>query len=73
MIGDLLDPAHLIIILIIALLIFGPRRLPELGGAIGKTIREFQHSMKAVTQPDQTPGASQPANPANPDNQDGKS
>lgn len=47
--GDLLTPTHLIIVLVIALLIFGPRRLPELGGSIGKTIREFQKSMKEAT------------------------
>jgi sec-independent protein translocase protein TatA len=51
-VGDLLSPTHLIIVLIIALLIFGPRRLPELGGSIGKTIREFQRSMKEATQPE---------------------
>ncbi|HVB09578.1 MAG TPA: twin-arginine translocase TatA/TatE family subunit [Bacillota bacterium] len=51
-VGDLLSPTHLIIVLIIALLVFGPRRLPELGGSIGKTIREFQRSMKEVSQPE---------------------
>jgi len=44
-IGDLLSPIHLALLLIVALLVFGPRRLPELGGAIGKTIKEFQKSM----------------------------
>lgn len=46
MFDNLLAPTHLIILLVIALLIFGPRRLPELGGAVGKTIREFQKSMQ---------------------------
>lgn len=32
----------LIVILILALIIFGPNRLPELGSAFGKTIREFK-------------------------------
>lgn len=45
MFGDLLSPLHLALLLIVALLIFGPRRLPELGGAVGKTIKEFQKSM----------------------------
>ena len=45
MLGDLLSPLHIALLLIVALLIFGPRRLPELGGAVGKTIREFQKSM----------------------------
>ncbi len=36
---------------VIALLFFGPKRLPEMGSAIGKTIKEFQKSMKEVTSP----------------------
>jgi sec-independent protein translocase protein TatA len=35
---------ELIIILTIALLVFGPRKLPELGGALGKTIKEFKRA-----------------------------
>ncbi len=45
-----LQPTHIIIILIVALLIFGPSRLPELGKAIGKGIREFQNASKDATQ-----------------------
>jgi sec-independent protein translocase protein TatA len=37
-----LQPTHVIIILAIALLIFGPMRLPELGRALGKMIKEFR-------------------------------
>ncbi len=36
----------LIIILVIALVIFGPSRLAGLGGALGKTIRDFRKSME---------------------------
>jgi sec-independent protein translocase protein TatA len=36
----------LIIILVIALVIFGPSRLAGLGGALGKTIRDFRSSME---------------------------
>jgi len=45
-----LQPTHLIIILIVALLIFGPSKLPEIGKAMGKTIREFQTGIKEATQ-----------------------
>lgn len=38
-------PMQLLIILIIALLIFGPSKLPELGKALGKTIRGFKTAM----------------------------
>lgn len=41
----MLSPVHIILLLVVVLLIFGPRRLPELGGAVGKTIKEFQKSM----------------------------
>jgi sec-independent protein translocase protein TatA len=37
-----LTPAHLLIILVIALIVIGPGKLPEVGAAIGKSVREFQ-------------------------------
>ena len=43
--GGLFQPMHLIIILIIALVIFGPGRLPELGSAIGKGIKGFKKAL----------------------------
>lgn len=43
---DILSPIHLIIILAIALLLFGPKRLPEVGQGLGKTIREFRKAMQ---------------------------
>ena len=39
----------LVIILIIALLIFGPKKLPEMGSAIGKSIKEFRKGMNELT------------------------
>ena len=41
-----LQPTHLIIIAIVALIIFGPSRLPEIGRSLGKTLREFQNATK---------------------------
>lgn len=43
---------ELIILVAVALLIFGPKRLPEMGSSIGKTIKEFQRSMREVTEPE---------------------
>jgi sec-independent protein translocase protein TatA len=40
---------EIIIILIIALLLFGAKRLPEIGKSMGKAIREFKKSLKDVT------------------------
>lgn len=45
-----LQPTHLIIILAIALLIFGPSRLPEMGRSFGKMLREFQSATKEASQ-----------------------
>ncbi|WP_100010834.1 twin-arginine translocase TatA/TatE family subunit [Lentibacillus sediminis] len=39
----------LILILIIALVIFGPKKLPEIGKAAGQTLREFKNSTKDLT------------------------
>jgi len=36
---------ELLVIAVVALLIFGPKRLPEMGGAIGKTYKEFKKSL----------------------------
>lgn len=45
-----LQPQDLVIILIVALLLFGPSKLPEIGKALGKTIREFQSGIKEASQ-----------------------
>ncbi len=37
---------HLILILLIVLIIFGPGKLPELGAGLGKSIKEFKKAMK---------------------------
>lgn len=43
---------ELVPLVILALLIFGPKRLPEMGASIGKTIKEFQKSMREVKNPE---------------------
>ena len=45
---------ELVPLVILALLIFGPKRLPEMGASIGKTIKEFQKSMREVKEPPAT-------------------
>jgi len=44
MFEGLLQPMHLLVIFAIALLVFGPRRLPELGKGLGEAIRGFKNS-----------------------------
>jgi len=51
MFEGLFQPAHLIIVAGIALLIFGPRKLPELGKGIGESIRGFKAAMSASDEP----------------------
>ena len=46
MIEDLLRPQHLLLILGIALLFFGPQKLPELGKGLAQGIRSFKESLK---------------------------
>lgn len=45
MFGNLLRPTHLFLILIIALVIFGPGRFSEVGTALGKAIRDFRSAV----------------------------
>jgi len=47
MFEGLFQPMHLLVIFGIALLIFGPKKLPELGKGIGEGIRGFKSAMKA--------------------------
>jgi sec-independent protein translocase protein TatA len=46
MFEGLLQPMHLLVIFGIALLVFGPKKLPELGKGIGEGIRGFKSAMK---------------------------
>ena len=46
MFEGLLQPMHLIVIVGIALLVFGPKKIPELGKGLGEGIRGFRTAMK---------------------------
>lgn len=50
---------ELIIILVIALIIFGPGKLPSVGGSIGKALREFKKASKELTMDDKSSNASE--------------
>ncbi|HEX7056024.1 MAG TPA: twin-arginine translocase TatA/TatE family subunit [Bacilli bacterium] len=43
-----IGPATFLLIVIVALLLFGPNKLPELGKALGKTLREFKKGAKDI-------------------------
>ena len=69
MIPNILSPTHLLLILVVALIVLGPKRLPEAGRGLGSAIRDFKDSLSAperrkeqpTIQPsrehDHTPGA----------------
>ena len=69
MIENILSPTHLLLILAVALIVLGPKRLPEAGRGLGSAIRGFKESLSAPErseeqpairpsgQHDQTPGA----------------
>jgi sec-independent protein translocase protein TatA len=44
-IGDILQPTHLLFILVIALLVLGPKRLPEVGRSLGRGLRDFRSAI----------------------------
>ena len=59
MLDNLFQPMHLLVIGFIALLVFGPKKLPELGKGLGEGIRSFRDSMREgeaqATKPDTKP------------------
>ena len=46
---------HWLIVALIILLVFGVKRLPEMGSALGKSIREFKKSMSEITSDEERP------------------
>jgi len=53
MFEGLFQPMHLLVIFFIALLVFGPKKLPELGKGIGEGIRALKDSMNSNSNSDQ--------------------
>jgi len=54
-----LQPIHIVIIFVVALLLFGPKRLPEIGRTLGKALNEFRKGTREVTdslRAEMTPG-----------------
>jgi sec-independent protein translocase protein TatA len=78
MVGDILQPTHLLFILVIALVVLGPKRLPEVGKSLGKGLRDFRMAVsgdeaqpapavqQTVETPAPTPSAAPAATPAEP-------
>ena len=49
-----LSPVHLILILVVALLVIGPGKLPETGAALGRAIRDFRHAVDGTVDAEAT-------------------
>jgi sec-independent protein translocase protein TatA len=63
MFEGLFQPMHLLVIFVIALLVFGPKKLPELGKGIGEGIRALKDGMKdAPAEPTKTADADMQSN-----------
>jgi len=58
--GDI-GPLEIVLLLVLALLLFGAKRLPEIGRSLGTGMREFKDSVSGVTHRDEDPPA--PTNP----------
>jgi sec-independent protein translocase protein TatA len=61
-----LSPMHLLIILVIILVLFGGRKLPELMRGLGQGIREFKEGMRDNPTPPNTPPSTTTTNPPAP-------
>jgi sec-independent protein translocase protein TatA len=58
------NPLHIAFLVVILLLVFGARRLPEIGRSLGSGLREFKQSINGESSPDRGAPDSQPALPA---------
>jgi len=57
MFGDLLQPTHLMILAIVLLVLFGGKKIPELGRGLGEGLRGFRDGLKGLTGGDAAPPA----------------
>ena len=49
--GDLLQPWHLIVLAVVAFLLFGAKRLPELGKGLGEGLKGFREGIRGIGDP----------------------
>jgi len=57
--GDLLQPWHLIVLAVVAFLLFGAKRLPELGKGLGEGLKGFREGIRGISDPPPAPPAQQ--------------
>lgn len=49
--GDLFQPTHLLVLAVVLLVLFGGRKLPELGKGLGEGLRGFREGIKGISDP----------------------
>jgi twin arginine-targeting protein translocase, TatA/E family len=64
--GDLLQPTHLIVLAVIAFLLFGAKRLPELGKGLGEGLKGFKEGIRGISDTPPTQNIQQSAPQAPP-------
>jgi sec-independent protein translocase protein TatA len=64
--GDLLQPWHLVVLGVVAFLLFGAKRLPELGKGLGEGLKGFKEGIKGITDPAPAPPVVQQSAPPPP-------
>jgi sec-independent protein translocase protein TatA len=62
-IENIFTPTHLLLILAVALIVLGPKRLPEAGRGLGSAIRGFKDSLSMADKPAERPGIDSPRAP----------
>ena len=64
--GDLFQPTHLLVIFLIVLVLFGGKKLPELGKGLGEAMKGFREGVKGISDPAPQAQNQQSAAPAPP-------
>ena len=62
--GELFTPTHLIVIAVVVLVLFGGKKLPELGKGLGEGLKGFKDGMKGVTEDTTSAVATKPGDTA---------
>jgi sec-independent protein translocase protein TatA len=55
MFGPQIGPLEIVLVLVIALIVLGPKRLPEVGRSLGRGMREFKNSISGSSREDEKP------------------
>jgi sec-independent protein translocase protein TatA len=55
--GDLLQPWHIVVLVVLAFVLFGAKRLPEMGKGLGEGLKGFKEGLKGISDPPPPPAA----------------